>query len=144
MTLVWNSSMANRRTKADGDILIVEDDAILRELIADWLEAAGYSVRKVSETKAALKALEDAPAALIISDMFMPGACGAAAIQALKRGAPSAPVIALSAYFDTGTRMTAEEALAAGAARALAKPVRRAKLLAAMSELIGSAAITTA
>jgi CheY-like chemotaxis protein len=136
--------MAQPRTKPDGDILIVEDDAILRELIGDWLEAAGYSVRKVADTKAALKALEDAPAALIISDMFMPGACGAAAIEALKRGAPSAPLIALSAYFDTGARMNAEEALAAGAARALAKPVRRAKLLAAVSELIGSAATTTA
>ena len=29
------------------DILIIEDDAIMREALAEWLEAAGYGVRKV-------------------------------------------------------------------------------------------------
>lgn len=131
--------MAQAPEKADGDILVVEDDAILRDLIGDWLAAAGYAVRKVPDSQAALKALEDAPAALIVSDMFMPGACGVAAIAALKRGAPCAPLIALSAYFNSGIRMSAGEALAAGAARALAKPVRRAQLLIAVDELIASA-----
>ena len=130
--------MAQPNPKIDADILVVDDDALLRNLVADWLEDAGYKVRKVPHCQAALKALEGAPVALIVSDMFMPGACGAAAIAELKRAAPSAPVIALSGFFNSGTRMSAEEALAAGAARALAKPVRRAELLGAVTELIGS------
>ena len=129
--------MAHASSRTDGDILIIDDDAILRELVADWLEAEGYRVRKAAHTAAALKALEEAPAALVVSDMFMPGPCGAAAIAVLRRGAPSAPVIALSGGFNTLTGISTEEALAAGAARALAKPVRRAQLLIAVSELIG-------
>jgi CheY-like chemotaxis protein len=123
--------------RARGDVLVVDDDAILRDLVADWLQAAGYTVRKASDCETARKALAEGAPALIISDMFMPGECGAVAIAELKRHAPDAPLIALSGYFKSGCGVSAEEALAAGAARALAKPVRRAQLLVAVSELIG-------
>jgi len=124
-------------TKDGRDVLVIDDDAILRDLVADWLQAAGYAVRKAHDCEAAVQSLAGGAPALIICDMFMAGACGAAAIGALKRQAPDAPVIAVSGYFNSGQRMTADEALAAGAARALAKPVRRAQLLVAVSELIG-------
>ena len=124
-------------TMRAGDVLVIDDDAILRDLVADWLTAAGYQVRKVTDCQAAMSALTDRPPALIVCDMFMPGPCGAAAIAQLKRLAPAAPVIAVSGHFKSGTGVSTEEALAAGAARALAKPVRRAQLLIAVSELIG-------
>ena len=126
-------------TTQAGHVLVVDDDAILRDLVADWLTGAGYQVRKVADCQAAMAALTDQPPALIVCDMFMPGACGAAAIGQLKRLAPAAPVIAVSGHFKSGTGVSADEALAAGAARALAKPVRRAQLLIAVSELIGPA-----
>jgi CheY-like chemotaxis protein len=129
--------MAAASAQAGGDVLIVDDDAILRDLVADWLEAAGYKVRKAADCDAACRALKEGAPALIISDMYMPGHCGAAAIAALKRGAPGVAVIAVSGYFKSGEKVTMDEALAAGAARALAKPVRRAQLLVAVSELIG-------
>ena len=119
------------------DVLVVDDDAILRDLVGDWLEAAGYAVRKAFDCDSALQALGERLPALIICDMFMAGPCGAVAIGELKRRAPGAHLIAVSGYFNSGQRMTADEALAAGAARALAKPVRRAQLLVAVSELIG-------
>jgi CheY-like chemotaxis protein len=118
-------------------VLVIDDDAILRDLVADWLTAAGYKVRKVADCQAAMSALTGEAPALIVCDMFMPGPCGAAAIGQLKRLAPAAPVIAVSGHFKSGTGVSADEALAAGAARALAKPVRRAQLLIAVSELIG-------
>jgi CheY-like chemotaxis protein len=107
--------MAAASAKAGGDVLIVDDDAILRDLVADWLEAAGYKVRKAADCEAARKALREQTPALIISDMFMPGACGAAAIGELKRRAPQAPVIAVSGHFKSGTGLSAEDAIAAGA-----------------------------
>jgi CheY-like chemotaxis protein len=125
--------------KASGDVLVIDDDAILRDLVADWLLAAGYKVRKAADCRAALTAIQENPPALIVSDMFMPGACGAAAIAELRRCAPAAAFIAVSGYFKSGCGVSADEALAAGAARALAKPVRRAQLLIAVSELIGPA-----
>ena len=129
--------MAAPSAKASGDVLVIDDDAILRDLVADWLLAAGYKVRKAADCKAALTAIQQAAPALIVSDMFMPGACGAAAIAELKRYAPAVALIAVSGYFRAGCGVSADEALAAGAARALAKPVRRAQLLIAVSELIG-------
>jgi CheY-like chemotaxis protein len=130
--------MTKATTKA-GDVLVVDDDTILRDLVADWLTAAGYRVRKVADCQAALAALQDQAPALIVCDMFMPGPCGAAAIGQLKRLAPAAPVIAVSGHFKSGSGISPEEAVAAGAARALAKPVRRAQLLIAVTELIGPA-----
>jgi CheY-like chemotaxis protein len=129
--------MNDTSATGSGDVLVVDDDAILRDLVCDWLQAAGYKVRKAADCRSALKALAEAPPALIITDMFMPGPCGAKAIAELKRGAPSVAVIAVSGYFKSGEKLTVDEVLAAGAARALAKPVRRAQLLVAVSELIG-------
>jgi CheY-like chemotaxis protein len=119
------------------EVLVIDDDAVLRDLVGHWLEAAGYKVRKAADCESALAALGEAAPALIVSDMYMPGARGAAAIDRLKRSAPAVPLIAVSGHFKSGTGISADEALAAGAARALAKPVRRAQLLVAVSELIG-------
>ncbi len=120
------------------DILVVDDDAILRDLVTDWLEAAGYRVRKAEHCGCAVEQLRSAAPALVISDMFMPGACGIAAIAALKRQHPEVALIALSGYFGSGEGISAEAALSAGADRAFAKPVKRADLLHAVADLIGS------
>src|SRR5437660_6183272 len=95
--------MTAARAKAGGDVLVIDDDAILRDLVADWLEAAGYKVRKASSCEAALKAIAESAPLLIVSDMYMPGACAGAAIGALKRYAPSAALIAVSGYFKSGS-----------------------------------------
>jgi CheY-like chemotaxis protein len=129
--------MTASSAKAGGDVLVIDDDAILRDLVSDWLQAAGYRVRKAADCDAAMRALTEAAPALIITDMFMPGPCGALAIAELKRGAPGVAVIAVSGYFKAGSKLTPDEALRAGAARALPKPVKRAELLRAVAELIG-------
>ena len=80
--------------------------------------------------------LDRAPA-LVVSDMWMPGPCGAAAIAFLKGKSPGTQLIAVSGHFGSGQGCSPQDALGAGAARALAKPVKRADLLAAVSDLIG-------
>jgi len=86
----------------------------------------------------------DRPAAapgarLIITDMFMPGPCGVDAIGKLKKQHPGTALIAVSGHFNSGQGLSASEALAAGADRALAKPVKRAELIQAVAELVGAA-----
>ena len=122
-----------------GEILVIDDDAIMRDLIADWLEAAGYSVRKAASCRAAGIELERGPA-LVVSDMWMPGPCGAEAIRWMRQHNPSLQLIAVSGHFGSGQGCSAQDAMRAGAARALAKPVKRAELLGAVAELIGPAA----
>lgn len=121
------------------DVLVVDDDPIMRDLMADWLEAAGYTVRKVADCRAASGACPEGPPALVVSDMWMPGPCGTEAIRTLRERHPEMQIVAVSGHFGSGQGCSAQDALAAGAARALAKPVKRAQLLAAVAELIGPA-----
>jgi CheY-like chemotaxis protein len=118
-------------------ILVVDDDAIMRDLIADWLEAAGYAVRKAGNCQAGVAVLESAPPALVVSDMWMPGPCGADAIRRLRQKHPGVKLIAVSGHFGSGQGCSEKDALGAGAARVFAKPVKRSALLHAVAELIG-------
>ena len=59
----------------------------MRDLVTDWLEAAGYAVHKANDCHGACSALEQAPA-LVVSDMWMPGPCGAEAIKWMRRSTP--------------------------------------------------------
>ena len=118
------------------EILVIDDDQIMRDLMTDWLEAAGYAVHNATDCNAAFAALERAPA-LVVSDMWMPGPCGAEAIRWMREKHPGLQLIAVSGHFGSGQGCSAQDAIGAGAARALAKPVKRAELLAAVAELIG-------
>jgi CheY-like chemotaxis protein len=131
-------AVATDPAKRTGDILVIDDDAILRDLVTDWLEAAGYRVRRAVNCCAGVEELGREPPALIVSDMFMPGPCGAEAIAWLKREHPAVALIAVSGHFNSGQGLSAEAAIAAGADRALAKPVKRKDLLRAVAELVGA------
>ncbi len=120
------------------EILVIDDDPLMRDLITDWLEGEGYRVLKATDCSAACTALERRPA-LVVSDMWMPGPCGAVAIAFLKEKFPDMRLIAVSGHFGSGQGTTPQDAVKAGAARALAKPVKRAELLSAVAELIGPA-----
>jgi CheY-like chemotaxis protein len=121
-----------------GEILVIDDDAILRDLVADWLEGAGYQVQKAENCSCAVGAAMSRRApALIVTDMFMPGACGVEAITELKQAHPGIALIAMSGHFASGQGLSAQAAVSAGADRAFAKPVKRADLLRAVAELIG-------
>src|SRR5712671_2617382 len=122
------------------DILVIEDDPIMREALADWLQAAGYGVRKAADGSAGLAAVKFAPPALVVTDIHMPGTSGSMVIAELKRGYPEVAVIAISCLFNSGHGMDADSAIALGAARALAKPFKRGELLRAVAELLASPA----
>ena len=119
-------------------ILVIEDDPIMRDALADWLQAAGYGVRTAENGSAGLAAVQLNAPALVITDIYMPGTSGAVVIAELKREYPGIPVIAISALFDSGHGMDADAAIVLGAARALTKPFKRRDLLRAVADLIGS------
>ena len=131
--------MNKQPSNPPAEIVVIDDDPILRELLTDWLEGAGYRVRKAADCCAGVQELQRQAPALVVSDMFMPGPCAAEAIAMLKRSHPGVGLIAVSGHFNSGQGLSAEEALAAGADRALAKPVKRAELLRAVAELVGAA-----
>jgi CheY-like chemotaxis protein len=119
------------------DILVIEDDPIMREALVDWLQAAGYGVRVAADGTAGLAAVKLAPPALVVTDIHLPGTNGATVISEVKQRFPQVAIIAISGLFNSGRGVDAEAAIALGAARALAKPFKRAELLRALAELLG-------
>jgi two-component system response regulator FlrC len=111
-------------------ILVVEDDAPLREALADTLELAGYSVMLAEDAGQALAALEHGKPGLVLSDVQMPGMDGHALLRTLKTRYPELPVLLMTAY---GQIERAVEAMRDGAADYLPKPFEPDRLLAAVA-----------
>jgi DNA-binding response OmpR family regulator len=118
------------------DILVVDDDALLRGMVAEWLAQVGYSVREAQDGVAALALLRGAPARLLITDMQMPSLNGAETLAIVCREFPTMPVIAMSGQFDSGFGFTREAAIKQGASEVLAKPFSRDDLLALVRAVI--------
>jgi CheY-like chemotaxis protein len=106
-------------------ILVIEDDPILRDLLAEWLLAAGYRVGVAAEGASGIADARAHP----------PG--GATVIAEVRRMYPEIPVIAISAHFRSDLGLAPEDALALGAARTLAKPFKRKEMVGAVLELAG-------
>ena len=75
---------------------MVDDDALMRDLLAEWLGEAGYRVRQAETGVAALQMLRNQPAGLLITDMDMPGRGGAQTLGEARRMLPGLAVIAIS------------------------------------------------
>jgi len=118
------------------NIVVVDDDALTRGLISEWLTDAGYRVRQAEHGEAALAILRTEPARLVITDMQMPRLDGAETLAALRRELPSLPVIAMSAGFGSRSGVSPATALALGASRVLAKPIAYQDLLRIVQELL--------
>ena len=79
-------------------VLIVEDDAALREALTDTLRAAGITTLAAADAREALKLLEAQEIALVISDVQMPGPSGYELLSAIRRLRADLPVVLMTAY----------------------------------------------
>ncbi len=79
-------------------ILLVDDDASLRTLIALRLEANGFDVAAADSGEAALAMLAHARPDAVLTDVQMPGMDGLALFRAIHARDPALPVIVLTAH----------------------------------------------
>jgi two-component system response regulator FlrC len=100
-------------------VLIVEDDAALREALTDTLRAAGITTLAADAAVPALALLESEEIALVISDVQMPGPNGYELLASIKRRRPDLPVVLMTAY---GTIAQAVSAMREGATDYIVKP----------------------
>src|SRR3984957_19816116 len=100
-------------------VLIVEDDADLREALTDTLQAAGITATAAGNAGEALKVLESEEIALVISDVQMPGPNGYELLASIKRVRADLPVVLMTAY---GTIAQAVTAMREGATDYIVKP----------------------
>ncbi len=116
-------------------IMIVDDSASLRQVVALALKGAGYDVIEAADGKDALPKLTGQKVHLIISDVNMPNMDGITFVKELKQN-PSykfTPVIMLTTESQEGKKA---EGQAAGARAWVVKPFKPEQMLAAVSKLI--------
>jgi two-component system, response regulator FlrC len=100
-------------------VLIVEDDAALREALKDTLELSGYEVIEAAEGESALRLLEQRRVGIVVSDVQMKPMDGERLLREIKQRWPQIPVLLMTAY---GVIERAVEAMRAGACNYLPKP----------------------
>ena len=90
--------MEAQRTPTSDHIAVVDDDATIRELLADQLARQGFRVSAVASGRALRATLAQTPVDLIVLDVMMPGEDGLTVLKSLRQGAHSAtPILLLTA-----------------------------------------------
>jgi len=106
-------------------ILIIDDEAILRDAAAEALGRKGHTIEAFDAGRPALDAFAQSAFDLVISDLRMPGMDGVAVLEEAKRLAPDVPFIIVTAF---GTVETAVGAMKKGAYDFIIKPYKLEEL----------------
>lgn len=115
------------------DIVIYEEDDLTRDLLRDWLAAAGYRVHIGTPCGKEV----GCPADLVILNVYMPKDAGAQCVRGIQAAHPDTPFIAISAQFRSGLSAEGATAQTLGVRQVIAKPLVRTCLLEAVRAIIG-------
>jgi two-component system response regulator AtoC len=88
-------------------ILVVDDEAIVRESLGDWLKDVGYQVFTAENGHKALEVIEREKPGIMITDLVMPGMDGIELMKRAKAQQPKIEVIIITAYASIPTAITA-------------------------------------
>jgi excisionase family DNA binding protein len=115
-------------------VLVVDDEASIRDLLAKTLALAEYDVDVAPDGRSALERMRMNPYDLLIADLKMPGMDGLTVIREAKRYRADLPVIIITGF---STESSAIEAVNLGVAGYLTKPFRVPQVLAAAAKALG-------
>jgi len=113
-------------------ILLVDDDARIRNVLSRGLSKAGYQVVEAADGNEALKLFDQRPADLVITDLVMPEKEGIELITALRKRRTGLRIIAISGGGRNSPESYLGIAKVLGAFQTLAKPIHHQDLLAAV------------
>jgi len=122
-------------------VLVAEDQADIRELIALNLKGAGYQVQAVADGHAALASQAEQASDLLVLDLMMPGLDGLEVCKALRARGRATPILMLTAK---ATELDRVLGLELGADDYLTKPFSMAELLARVKALLRRAELLRA
>ena len=115
-------------------VLVVDDEASVRDLLSKTLALAEYDVDIAPDGRTALERLRIIPYDLLITDLKMPGVDGLTVIREARRLKPDIPVIIVTGF---STEASAIEAVNLGVSGYLTKPFRVPRVLAAAAKALG-------
>src|SRR5262245_9529351 len=125
------------RTKT-ASILIVDDEPLIRETLAEYLGQEGFAVVPCADGEEALRQAAERPFDVALRDVQLPGIDGIALLQRLLRISPTTSVLLITAY---GTVESAVEAFQRGAHDYLMKPLLLDEVLAKLRRLLAYRAL---
>jgi PAS domain S-box-containing protein len=116
-------------------IMVVDDERLVRETLAELFHAAGHAVRTAASAEEALRLLDAGEAVdALVTDLVMPGPSGLALIEAARRRRPGLPAVLL-----TGTPEAVPDTLCdaaeQGGLAVLRKPVSAGEVIAALAAI---------
>ena len=122
------------------DVLVVDDEADIRDLVAGILTDEGYNVRTANDSESALAAVRARKPALLILDIWMAGGGmdGLELLDVVKELDPDLPVIMISGH---GNIETAVSAIKRGAYEFLEKPFKSDRLLLVVERALEAAGL---
>ena len=127
------STSASNGNTTTASILVIDDEAGIRDSLEVLLTLEGYSVKMASDGEQGLRILELENFDLVLLDLALPGRSGLELLPLIKDRAAETPVIMITAY---GTVDNVVEAIRAGAENFVQKPWDNEKLLADMRSAI--------
>lgn len=107
-------------------VLIVDDDALMRDLLSRWFTGQGYDCTAVPDAGKAMEFLEDRPFDLMVTDVRMPGMRGLELTERARLLRPDMLIIVMTGYSED---FSYDEAIQAGASDFIKKPFTLQELM---------------
>ncbi len=126
------------RKASRGRVLVVEDEAYVRDSLVEILRARGYDVEGTGSVADALARLARAPVDMILTDLKMPDADGLELVRRVQASTAEVPVVVLTGH---GTVASAVECLKAGASEYILKPADPEALDVALQKALAARAL---
>ncbi len=117
-------------------ILVIDDDAVVREVISEMLALGGFEVVTASTATEALELFVDEEIELVVSDIVMPDMSGLELLDVMRLHRPSLPIVLVTG---ANTRDNLSEALTRGADGLVAKPFSQPELQEAVEKALDRA-----
>jgi FixJ family two-component response regulator len=121
------------KKELNGNIVIIDDDALVRQALGDCMESTGYAVESFSSAEEFLASASAQNTACLILDIQLPGISGLELQDRLIGAAHRVPIVFVTAQ---GAQANRDKAMRQGASGFLSKPFRREDLLKIVGEAI--------
>ena len=126
-------SRTKRKARTASRILVVDDEAHVRSMIAATLERQGYEVMLASGGREAMDAIEQESFELILTDIVMQDGNGLALLEHIHSESPNLPVIMVTAIHDISVAI---DSMRRGAYDYVLKPFEREHLMATVQRAL--------
>jgi putative two-component system response regulator len=120
-------------------VLVIDDNAVAREVMSDMLESSGYEVVSASSATEALTLFIDDRIGLVLTDIVMPDLSGLELLESMRLHRPNLPIVLVTG---ANTRDNLTEALRRGADGLVAKPFTKEELEQALTRALDRAGRT--